>query len=144
MYPGGLGNIALVLGVVNVVWLLALSYFVWKHKIFLEKLFPNKQGNFKDKLEEVLKEIEAWQQFKEISLGYVQKVFLKRYNPYQDTGGDQSFSAAFLDGRGDGLVITSLHSRAGTRVFAKPVKNGHNDKVQFSQEEEEVVKEATR
>jgi hypothetical protein len=54
----------------------------------------------------------------------IQRVGLVRFNPFDDTGGDQSFALALLDGRGDGVVISSLHSRSGTRFYAKPVKAG--------------------
>lgn len=53
--------------------------------------------------------------------GAVQRIGIVRFNPFNDTGGDQSFSIALLDGRGDGLVISSLFSRSVNRVFAKPI-----------------------
>jgi len=48
---------------------------------------------------------------------------LIRYNPFRDTGGAQSFALALTDGRGDGIVISSLHTRENTRVYAKPLHN---------------------
>jgi Protein of unknown function (DUF4446) len=54
----------------------------------------------------------------------LQHVGLVRFNPFEDTGSDQSFAIALLDGRRNGLVISSLHGRTGTRVFAKPVEGG--------------------
>ena len=45
-----------------------------------------------------------------------------RFNPFRgDTGGDQSFALAILDSNNDGFVITSLHSRTGTRLYAKAI-----------------------
>lgn len=46
---------------------------------------------------------------------------LVRYNPFRDTGGNQSFAWAIVDGHGNGIVLSSLHSREGTRVYAKPL-----------------------
>ena len=41
------------------------------------------------------------------------RVGLNRFNPFEgDTGGNQSFALALLDGRGDGFVVSSLHARA--------------------------------
>lgn len=74
------------------------------------------------------------------SLRHVQKVALKRFNPFGDTGGDQSFSMALLDKYGDGIVLSSLHGRAGTRLYAKPVEKGKAVAYEFSEEELEVVK----
>lgn len=140
MYPGG--SVGTVLILVNLAWLLVLSFLVWKNQVFLKNLFPSQGGDFKSKLSEVLKEVEGLESFKKQSQTCIQKVVLKRYNPYEDTGGDQSFSIALLSGNGDGVVVTSLHSRAGTRVFAKSVKNGGEDKTVFSKEEKEVVVKA--
>lgn len=67
--------------------------------------------------------------------GTIQHTSVIRYNPFRDTGGDQSFAAALLDHRGDGLVISSLHSRTGTRVYAKPIEAGTS---RFELTEEEM------
>jgi hypothetical protein len=44
-----------------------------------------------------------------------------RYNPFRNTGGNQSFAVAIIDGQGTGFVLSSLHSRENTRVYAKPL-----------------------
>lgn len=44
-----------------------------------------------------------------------------RFNPFQHTGGDQSFALALADGHGNGVVLSSLHARDVTRVYAKPL-----------------------
>ena len=54
----------------------------------------------------------------------IQKVGVVRYNPFKDDGGNLSFSVAMLDGRDNGLVITSMHGRDQNRIYTKPVKNG--------------------
>ncbi len=71
----------------------------------------------------------------------VQHVGLVRYNPFQDTGGDQSFALALLDKQGDGVVISSLHSRTMTRFYAKPIKAGIAV-VSLSEEEVKAVQQA--
>lgn len=52
------------------------------------------------------------------------RVGLVRFNPFEDTGGNQSFALGMLDGNLDGFVVSSLHSRTGTRIYAKSVKGG--------------------
>ncbi len=64
-----------------------------------------------------------------------------RYNPFKDLGGDQSFAIALLDGKGDGMIISSLHTREGTRVYAKPVTKGVSSH-KLSKEEETVIHNA--
>ncbi len=49
---------------------------------------------------------------------------LERYDAFQDVGGQQSFSLVLLDERGDGLVMSSVHSRSDVRVYAKSIENG--------------------
>jgi hypothetical protein len=71
----------------------------------------------------------------------IQKVGVIRYNPFSDTGGDQSFAIAMLDALGNGVVLSSLHSRTDTRVFAKPVLSGRS-KFQLSDEEQDAIKKA--
>jgi uncharacterized protein DUF4446 len=66
---------------------------------------------------------------------------LVRYNPFEDTGGNQSFAVALLDGRGDGFVVSSLHARAGTRVYAKAIAGGASEAA-LSDEESAALKQA--
>lgn len=74
----------------------------------------------------------------------IQKIGLVRFNPFGDTGGDQSFCLAILDGYDSGLVISSLHSRDTTRIYSKPVKKGQSAGYEFSDEEKRAIKKAKR
>jgi len=59
----------------------------------------------------------------EHTLGHsVQWVGMVRFNPFRDTGGDQSFALALADAQGNGLVLSSLHRHDITRVYAKPLQ----------------------
>ena len=69
------------------------------------------------------------------------KAGLIRFNPFPDTGGNQSFALALLDESDDGIVISSLHSRTGTRIYGKAVSGGKAD-TSLSTEEQEAVDEA--
>jgi Protein of unknown function (DUF4446) len=70
-----------------------------------------------------------------------QRVGLVRFNPFEDTGGNQSFALALLDANGDGLVLSSLHSRTGTRVYAKAIAGGKSEGA-LSEEEAQAVRDA--
>lgn len=52
----------------------------------------------------------------------LQRVGLVRFNPFGDTGGDQSFAIALTDATGNGFVISSLHRRTESKVYAKPLQ----------------------
>ena len=73
--------------------------------------------------------------------GAFSRVGLVRFNPFEDTGGNQSFALAMLDGNGDGYVVSSLHARAGTRLYAKSVSRGASDSA-LSAEEGEALRQA--
>jgi Protein of unknown function (DUF4446) len=69
------------------------------------------------------------------------RVGLVRFNPFEDTGGNQSFALALLDGRGDGFIVSSLHARAGTRLYAKAVSGGASETA-LSEEESAALRQA--
>lgn len=71
---------------------------------------------------------------------HLQTLTLKRFNPFSDTGGDQSFLLAILDGNKDGIVITSLHSRENTRFYVKSVKGGVGLEHPLSSDEQKIIK----
>ena len=71
----------------------------------------------------------------------IQRVGLVRFNPFEDTGGNQSFAIALLDAAGSGVVVSSLHSRTGTRVYAKAVTDGRADGA-LSEEETDALRRA--
>lgn len=72
-----------------------------------------------------------------------QKISIVRFNPFGDTGGDQSFSLAVLDAHDSGYVLTSIHGRQGTRVYVKPVDFGKS-KYTLSAEEEQALSQAVK
>lgn len=71
----------------------------------------------------------------------IQHVGLVRYNPFGDTGGNQSFALALLDADADGIVLSSLHSRTTTRVYVKAILNGRSDAT-LSEEELAALRDA--
>jgi len=72
-----------------------------------------------------------------------QKISVVRFNPFGDTGGDQSFSLAVLDAHDSGYVLSSIHGRQGTRVYVKPVDFGKS-KYQLSVEEQQALNQAAK
>jgi hypothetical protein len=72
-----------------------------------------------------------------------QKISIVRFNPFGDTGGDQSFVLAVLDAHDSGYVLTSIHGREGTRVYVKPVDYGKS-KYTLSSEETQALQQAAK
>jgi hypothetical protein len=54
-------------------------------------------------------------------------VGLTRYDAFPDASGHLSYSAAFLDEAGDGVVLSTINGRSETRSYAKPVRGGSSD-----------------
>jgi Protein of unknown function (DUF4446) len=61
-----------------------------------------------------------------------------RFNAFHDTGSDQSFAIALVDGRGNGVVLSSLHARDVTRVYAKPLQKWEST-YQLTEEEKQAI-----
>lgn len=72
----------------------------------------------------------------------IHKVGIIRFNPFKDIGGDQSFALALLDGKNSGIVISSLHTREGTRIYSKPIIKGESEKYTLTEEEKQAIKTA--
>lgn len=64
---------------------------------------------------------------------------LYKFNPFNNTGGEQSFVLTLLDGHKNGIVLTVLNGRGMTRFYAKKVENGISQQ-QLSAEEKQCIK----
>ncbi len=69
---------------------------------------------------------------------FLQNIAMIRFNPFNEEGGNHSFSLAILNGEGDGLVITSLYTKENNRIYGKPVEKGKS-KYPLSEEEKSVI-----
>ena len=148
-------NINLILGVIAIVWLLFLtSFIVWFYLLLKNILKDSKDKNFL----KTFKNIEEIQQknlkdilnlnldldsFKKESRLNIQRVGLTKYNPFKETGGNNSFSLVLLDGNKNGIIITSLHTRERTRLYLKEVISG-KPKIELSNDEEQALKESLK
>lgn len=103
----------------------------------LEELL-HRIGKSEIRLDLVTPRIDALERIGTVS---VQKVGFLRFNPFADTGGDQSFSLALLDHDNNGVVLSSLYIREGTRLYAKEIIKGEA-KQPLSNEEKRVLGEA--
>ena len=134
-------------------WNILLSLKFWSIKKKLKTFFNGKKASdlegvlFEEikrlkKAESNIKELSEFsKRLKKISDKSIQKVSVIRFNPFKETGGDQSFAIVMLDAKDNGLVISSLFTREGTRVYTKPIESGKS-KYPLSKEEIEVLKKA--
>jgi len=151
-------NQSIILGFSVIILILILG-FVWlylkikkinqKQKILfqgkkgkdLEEIIENQQEQIK-KLKTDTKDLfKLSEKIHQIASHGIQKVKLIRYNPFEDIGSDQSFTIVLLDAHNNGLIISSLHSKEGTRVYAKSVEK-EKSSYQLSNEEKQALEKA--
>ncbi|GIW61451.1 MAG: hypothetical protein KatS3mg089_0303 [Patescibacteria group bacterium] len=133
------------------VWLLILTYLLVQmsqHYNMLTKDISKK--TLTAFLEQIIKELEInkkniariSEQCDKIEKDgqlHIQKIGLLRFNPFKDTGGDQSFILALVDAQDTGVIISGLYSRSGTRWYAKKVVNGKGVEYELSDEEKKAL-----
>jgi len=73
--------------------------------------------------------------------GAITNTAVVRYDAYQDTGGQQSASFAFLDSTRTGTVVTAIQGRDYARIYVKDVDHGRAV-VALSPEEQQAVDRA--
>ncbi len=71
----------------------------------------------------------------------VSGVGLVRFNAFQETGSDLSFSLALLDRHENGVVLTSIFGREDSRCYGKPIREGRSTYI-LSEEETKALTEA--
>jgi len=149
-------TLPLAINIILFVWVGILTFFYFKAVRHYKKLTTGvTKENLMQVLEEHFARIENLEEsentikkdiegIKQEDLTHIQRVGLIRFNPFDDTGGNQSFALALLDDHGDGTVISSLHSRESTRVYGKPVKNFSESGFEFSAEEKQAIEMAKK
>jgi len=143
------GFVIFVLVVIN-------AFLIWysykAHKKIDELLEKGKIKDFKDiflsqkerhqKLTDSLKTVlDRIEDMESVLQTTIQKTGIVRFNPFNQLGGNQSFTLALLDKNNNGFVISSLFVKDGNRVYTKAIKNGKSDHA-LSQEEIEAIKRA--
>jgi len=146
---------AIGLGIVGLILIILLGWrLMLLQKRFQTALGDAEAGNLEQQLVDNFKELGRVQQdLEHLTQEYAklataqslssQKISIVRFNPFADTGGDQSFSLAVLDAHDSGYVLTSIHGRQGTRVYVKPIDFGKS-KHQLSVEEQQVLQQAQK
>lgn len=126
----------IIFGAVILIWQLFLSIFfiriLTRHRKLAELEGKGEERNLIAKINDKIRHIE------EKEAEHIQKVKVIRFNPFNETGGDNSFTLCLLNAKLDGVVLTGLHTREKTRMYVKEVKNGKSSYT-LSKEEEKVI-----
>lgn len=146
----GMVVIIIILFLLYIANLIKLSKIRKNYKQFMKKLgngnnideMLRKYIDIVDKVQEENKELEAYCKSIDKDMGKcLQKVGMVRYNAFQDTGSDLSFTLAILDEDNNGVVLNGIYSREMSNIYAKPIENGKSPNT-LSEEEKEAINKA--
>jgi len=137
--------IAIAVVVLLIIWIVRLEIrlsrlLIGKNAKTLEDSFVAITQDIKE-LRQFTKEMERYLGHVETRLKRsIQGVEAVRFNPFKGTGsgGNQSFSASFVNEKGDGIVLTSMYARDRISMFAKPLK-AFKSEFELSDEEKESI-----
>ena len=73
--------------------------------------------------------------------GNYQKMGIVKYDAFNEMGGKLSFTITLLDGKDNGFILNSMHSRDGCYNYVKEIVNGQSY-IELSEEEAESLEKA--
>jgi len=114
-------------------------FFSGKNGENLEDLILKQEKEIQKINQEIRDLYEASEKIYKLARKGIHRVGTIRFNPFKELGGNQSFSLALLNAKDSGVVISSLHSREGGRVYAKPIINGKSN-FPLTEEEQQAIK----
>ena len=124
------------MAIIFIAWNLTLHWQIWQTRKRIKMMFKGTkitdlEGVIFEQIKRLRQNEKNYQELKKFCfslekmvLHSIQKVGVVRFNPFRDTGGDQSFCVCLLDAQDKGLVISSLFTREGAKVFTKPIEAG--------------------
>ena len=132
--------------------ILAIGWLI-RFEIKLRRLLGGKNQSLDKAISEIRKDLSAIMEYRDESEKYLETVERRirksvtgvetiRFNPFKGngSGGNQSFSTAFVNEEGNGVVISSLYSREHVSVFAKPIKKLSSEYEMTAEEKESLQK----
>lgn len=105
----------------------------------LEELILSQVKNLKTLDKDIQELYLISNQINSLAFRGIHKTAMIRFNPFKEVGGDQSFAIALLNGKNSGIVISSLYTREGTRVYSKNIVNGVAEKYPLTEEEKKAI-----
>lgn len=144
--------IFLVISVFSIIIAIISLYYTIKTKKIYEKIalkLGNGQ-NIADILSKYISEVNELSKKDDMIIEYcnklneeeeksIKKIGIVKYNLYNTTKNDLSFSLALLNNKNDGIVINSLYGIDNSNVYCKIIKEGKS-KNKLSSEEIEAIK----
>ncbi|HWR44053.1 DUF4446 family protein [Sporomusa sp.] len=107
----------------------------------IERLLVHHVGEVRQAVDKVNQLEGEYRRLDTIASASIQYLGVVRFNAFEDTGSDLSFALALLDGKKNGVVLSSIYGRSESRVYAKPVVGGEST-YYLTDEEKGALKKA--
>ncbi|MFA5961497.1 MAG: DUF4446 family protein [Parcubacteria group bacterium] len=108
----------------------------------LEEIFLEQAKNLKVLDKDIQELYTISNEINNLAMRGIHKISAIRFNPFKDVGGNQSFSIALLNGKNNGITITALYTKEGTRVYSKAITNGESPNFPLTEEEKKAIETA--
>lgn len=139
----------LILSIAAIILSCGAFYFSYKVYAIQNKFFGSEkiktdltthiQNYYKSTKEAIIKNEHLEKQIQDVVINNKQNlssIVIRRFNPYEDTGGDLSFCIVLIDREKNGLMMTSLHGRDRTRIYTRSIVKGEiNADILFDEKE---------
>lgn len=119
-------------------------FFDGKEAKDLESVLLKQKEDMKTFDKEIQELFEISNRLYKLGLQSIHKTEVIRFNPFKEVGSNQSFCVALMNGKNSGVVISSIHTREGTRVYAKPIAEGAEAGHPFTEEEKSAIAAASK
>ncbi len=136
---------------VSIGCIVLLAVWLGLIELRIKKLFRGKKaGDLEEVMQSLGEDLKNLHISREKTENYLQEVEKRlkkslkqvgiiRFNPFGESGSNQSFSIALLDEYGDGAVISTLYTRDNIKTYAKPIKE-YKSEYTLTPEEKEAIK----
>lgn len=119
------------------------NFYAGDQPVNLEQILSNHANLLKSLQDEQINLEQEIQRLIFNSNSSVQKTGVVRFNTFDDSGGNLSFSLALLDAGNSGFIITSMFGREQNRIYAKPIIKGQSE-FTLTKEEQNAIEIAIR
>ncbi|KIR02497.1 hypothetical protein P261_01312 [Lachnospiraceae bacterium TWA4] len=144
-----LGGILALLVILQIITMIRLGSLKKKYRRFmtgsdsqnLEDVIVHLKDTIDDLYQENSKYQEEIEQIYEMSADTFSKKGIVRYDALDDITGKLSVAFVLLNSKNDGFLMNSIHTRSGSYVYLRDIKDGTCD-VKLGKDEEKALEEA--